>query len=262
MADSGRRPVYYDSERALSEYLLFHYGSPSEVLPWDFGPSGALEFPRRCVEEMLALAGWPLFETALDLGCAVGRSSFELARTARQVMGIDFSRPFIAACHRLREAGVHPYRRTEEGHLFTELVARVPPGIDRTRVNFETGDACDLRPDLGGFDLVLMANLIDRLPRPRRLLARLPQLVVPGGHLIVTSPYTWLEEHTPEPEWLGGRSGPPPNRAFDTLLSVLTPHFELVGRKDLPFLIREHVRKFQWSVADGTIWRRHKKQAG
>jgi hypothetical protein len=26
--------------------------------------------------------------------------------------------------------------------------------------------------------------------------------------------------------------------------------------KDLPFLIREHARKFQWSVAEATIWRR------
>jgi hypothetical protein len=25
---------------------------------------------------------------------------------------------------------------------------------------------------------------------------------------------------------------------------------------DLPFLIREHQRKFQWSVAEATIWRR------
>jgi hypothetical protein len=26
--------------------------------------------------------------------------------------------------------------------------------------------------------------------------------------------------------------------------------------KDLPFLIREHARKFQWSVALATVWRR------
>jgi hypothetical protein len=29
-----------------------------------------------------------------------------------------------------------------------------------------------------------------------------------------------------------------------------------VGVKDLPFLIREHARKFQLSVAQATIWRR------
>ena len=32
--------------------------------------------------------------------------------------------------------------------------------------------------------------------------------------------------------------------------------FDLIAVKDLPFLIREHARKFQWSVAEATIWRR------
>jgi hypothetical protein len=32
--------------------------------------------------------------------------------------------------------------------------------------------------------------------------------------------------------------------------------FNLVTTKDLPFLIREHARKFQWSVAQASIWQR------
>ncbi|CAM9795790.1 unnamed protein product [Choristocarpus tenellus] len=31
--------------------------------------------------------------------------------------------------------------------------------------------------------------------------------------------------------------------------------FVLEGRKEMPFLIREHRRKFQWGCSDGTIWR-------
>jgi hypothetical protein len=34
----------------------------------------------------------------------------------------------------------------------------------------------------------------------------------------------------------------------------LDKDFTLHERKDLPFLIREHARKFQWSVAEATIW--------
>ena len=33
-------------------------------------------------------------------------------------------------------------------------------------------------------------------------------------------------------------------------------HFDFIAAKDLPFLIREHARKYQWSVAQATIWRR------
>ena len=55
----------------------------------------------------------------------------------------------------------------------------------------------DLRSDLGDFDVVVMANLICRLPDPRSCLERVPSLVRPGGQLIITSPYTWMEEYTP-----------------------------------------------------------------
>lgn len=44
---------------------------------------------------------------------------------------------------------------------------------------------------------------------------------------------------------------------IDGLVTALAGDFTLMGRKDLPFLIREHARKFQWSVAQATIWRRH-----
>jgi hypothetical protein len=77
-----------------------------------------------------------------------------------------------------------------------------------------------------------------------------------GGRLVVTSPCTWLAEFTPRENWLGGfeRKGKRV-RTLDTLKEILSPHFELLSRKDLPFLIREHARKFQWSVAEATVWR-------
>ena len=43
----------YETERLLHEYLLFHYGSAEEVLPWAFGPRDALGFAVRSVTELL-----------------------------------------------------------------------------------------------------------------------------------------------------------------------------------------------------------------
>ena len=37
----------YESARILHEYLLFHYGDPVQLLPWENGPRDALDFPRR-----------------------------------------------------------------------------------------------------------------------------------------------------------------------------------------------------------------------
>jgi 2-polyprenyl-3-methyl-5-hydroxy-6-metoxy-1,4-benzoquinol methylase len=131
----------------------------------------------------------------------------------------------------------------------------VPAEIDRKRVTFETGDAEDLPPGLGSFDVVLMGNLIDRLREPRRCLRQLPGLIKPNGQLILTSPYTWLTEFTPRENWLGGFARKcQPVKTFETLKEILEPDFRLILRKDLPFLIREHARKFQWGVAEATVW--------
>jgi putative 4-mercaptohistidine N1-methyltranferase len=248
----------YETEKLLAEYLLFHYGSAAEVLPYPDGPHAALDYPVRCISQCLDSARLPANARGLDLGCAVGRSSFELARHCSLVIGIDNSASFIAAAAKLQTKGQLPYDRTDEGSLTSPLIARVPADLDRSRVSFERGDAQALREDLGTFDFVLMANLIDRLPQPQRCLGQLPQLLNPGGQLVITSPYTWMDDFTPRDQWLGGieRDGAP-LITLEGLKNALSPHFELTGTRDLPFLIREHARKFQWSVAQASLWTRH-----
>lgn len=67
---------------------------------------------------------------------------------------------------------------------------------ERNRCIFKQGDACNLPTDLGTFDCILAGNLICRLRDPFAFLHRLPGLVAPGGILVITSPYTWLEQFT------------------------------------------------------------------
>jgi putative 4-mercaptohistidine N1-methyltranferase len=247
----------YESERLLSEYLLFHYGRDEQILPYAGGPNGALGFAVRVVTECLDTTRLPPNARALDLGCAVGRSSFELALSCETVVGIDFSASFIVAAEELRANGTHPYRRIDQGRLTTECLAEVPPGIERRRVAFEVGDAVSLRPDLGSFDVALLANLLDRLPDPRRCLAQLPGLLSPGAQLVIASPFTWLEEYTPFENWLGGFEQDGRRiESFAVLREILAPDFEFTRELDLPFLIREHERKFQWSVSHAGVWRR------
>jgi putative 4-mercaptohistidine N1-methyltranferase len=256
--NSELRVSYYETDRGLAEYLLLHFGAPDEQLPYSFGPASALDFPVRCVRECLDPARLPPQSRALDLGCAVGRAAFELARHCAQVVAIDYSHRFIAAARHLQEHGTIEFACPEEGDLARRVTARVPGGIDRARVAFEQGDAQRLRPDLGSFDVILMANLIDRLRAPRLCLEQLPDLLKPGGQLILTSPYTWLAEFTPRESWLGGfeRDGRRV-KTLDTLQDILSPHFDLAACKDLPFLIREHARKFQWGVAEASLWIAH-----
>ena len=248
---------FYETDRAVSEYLLFHYGEPREILPYASGPVDALNYPVRCVNHFSSEINFTDGMRALDLGCAVGRSTFELARHCGQVLGIDFSDRFVASGERLRADGELAYSFIDHGELTRDAVARVPVEIDRSRVQFEQGDAMCLRDGLGVFDVVLMANLIDRLVDPSKCLDSLAGMVCPGGYVILTSPYTWLEEYTPKARWIGGKlSGEQVLSTEAALCHAMGESFDLVGRDDLPFLIREHVRKYQWSVAQGTLWRR------
>jgi len=247
---------FYERDDLVDQYLLFHYGTGHDQLAFPFGPRDALFYPIRCVSEFLPEIG--KVERALDLGCAVGRSTFELSRWAREVVGIDLSHRFVAAANHVRETGRIEIRRVEEGEIVTRLSRELPVELSRERCRFEVGDAMTLRPDIGRFDVVLAANLIDRVKSPGNLLKTFSALVHRGGHLILSSPYTWMEEFTPKPEWLGGKHEPSGDSAstLDHIKSALRGSFELKLTKDIQFLIREHARKFQWSVAQATLWRR------
>jgi putative 4-mercaptohistidine N1-methyltranferase len=248
-------PNFYESDRALSEYLLFHYGAPQQNMPWPFGPTTALNYPARCVSECIDTSLLPAQARGLDLGCAVGRSTFELSQYCSEVIGIDYSHRFIEVARHLQEHGSTSYEYIEEGLLTAPATAVVPAEIARQRVTFEQGDAQALRSNLGSFDVVLMANLVDRLPHPGECLKALPALVRLGGQLILTTPCTWLDSYTPQSHWLGGfEQHGRPVRTLATLQAVLAPSFALTRTFDMPFVIREHARKFQWSVAQATVW--------
>lgn len=242
---------FYESDAALEQYLLFHYGKPEQICPVLPEARGACGFPVRCVTEPLQHVALARRSRALDLGCAVGGSSFELGRYFDEVVGIDFSGRFIAAATQMGKERVVTVRAPREGTMSDELKLELPADLRTEHVRFEQGDACRLRADLGTFDFVLMANLIDRLPDPAKCLERLPDLVSPGGWMVVTSPYTWLEEYTPREKWMMDERG-----TLSALEKKLTPAFKLRKTMDLPFLIREHRRKYQWSVAEGSVWER------
>lgn len=245
--DSGT----YETDELLNQYLLFHYGKESQQLPWPIGPANALNFPIRCVEEGVDLFRLPAKERALDVGCAVGRASFELSRHFEDVTGIDYSSTFINAARRILKEGSIEYSIKETGSILSRAVA-VQPVNPLGRLTFEQGDAQNLRPDLGQFDFVLAANLLCRLSQPSRFLDALPGLLRPGGHLVITTPNTWLEEFTAREFWIGGT--PETGRPLEALQTSLKGAFAVDRVWDMPFLIREHHRKYQWSVAQVSRW--------
>jgi len=59
-----------------------------------------------------------------------------------------------------------------------------------------------------------------------------------------------LSEYTPRENWIGSGD------SEEKLKDMLSPYFDLEKKVELPFVIREHKRKYQYSVSLGTRWRR------
>jgi putative 4-mercaptohistidine N1-methyltranferase len=194
--------------------------------------------------------------------------SFALSKDFEEVVGIDFSQAFVDAANVMKMTRRAKYRARVEADIFDDFVCEIPVTAKPDRVFFAQGDACALPPadQLGAspggrqFDAVLACNLLCRLPDPRSFLRSLPDLVTQGGVAVLVSPYSWLEQWTPKEKWIGGtvdKSGKV-TRSFDALRVEMEKDglFELVKEGDMPFLIREHCRKFQWGCSHLTVWRR------
>lgn len=242
----------YETDALVSQYCEFHYGDSY---------FGVENFPARCAQLCLDAMDGRRKVAALDLGCAVGRSSFELARGFSSVTGLDFSRRFIAVASRMAEKGKIAYEIPMEGELTAPVERRLDVyDLDavRRRVTFFPGDALSLPAEFSGYDLIFAGNLIDRLKSPRLFLSAIHQRLVPGGLLVLASPYTWLDVFTPRAEWLGGFcEGGRDFTTLDGLKKSLHPHFSMLDKpRDIPFVIRETARKYQHSIAELTVWER------
>ncbi|GLC40818.1 hypothetical protein PLESTB_000019400 [Pleodorina starrii] len=280
--------VAYESDAILAQYLSLHYGPMDRVYPDLVRETGiiaeALDFPRKLAE---CLSAWAdrcglLAEgggasgsgrdaagpRALDLGCAVGRSSFELSRRFVQVVGVDISKTFIEVAAKIRDNGRMDYECAVEGEITERLTAALPstsspdqqqqqPPVEPSRCRFLQGDACDLPSSLGQFDAVLAANLLCRVPEPAACLAQLRTSLRPGGVALLTSPFSWLEQYTDRSNWLGGgyKDGLP-NRSADALKALLAPDFDVLEEGSMPLIIREHARKYQLINAHKLVIRR------
>ena len=230
----------YETQEFVQQYLLFHYGAPRDLCPLRFIPLHQLRFHRRLLRECVLPISFAKPTRALDIGCAVGRFTFELGRVVDQVLGIDRSAAFIEAARQMAQSGGLPVRVKESGDSFKTRALKLPAELRRGSVGFQVGDAED--PALFSnppAHLVAAINLICRLSCPRQFLARLERLVVPGGQLIVASPFSWLADYTSRNEWLTPRD----------VTAILRPHFRLIRRRELPFFIREHRRKYELVVS-------------
>jgi 5-histidylcysteine sulfoxide synthase/putative 4-mercaptohistidine N1-methyltranferase len=243
----------YETDRMVSEYIEFHYGEEKFGVP---------NFPLSCINAIREVYDGAKTR-ALDLGCATGRSSFELAKDFEHVDAIDFSVRLIEAPTNLQKRGSQRYVIHDEGDLVTYKETKLEDfdGYEavKDRINFMQGDACNLTDKYTDYNLVFAGNLIDRLYDPAKFLNLIKERINEGGMLILTSPYTWLEEFTPRDKWLGGFKADT-GESYTTLEGIadtLAPEFEMISEpRDIPFVIRETARKHQHTISQMSFWKK------
>jgi len=240
---------YYTTDSIIVQYC--HFG-------WGDNRLEVANYPAKCASIALEVMKDKPRKKALDIGCAIGRSSFELARGFDEVIGVDFSARFIQEAEVLRQNGVLRYMMPAEGEIesFHEVnLKNYDLENERDKVSFWQADACNLKAIYKDFDLIFGGNLIDRLYDPKKFLDAMAERINQGGVLILTSPYTWQEESTPKDKWIGGYKRDGENvSTLQGLEEILGSDFKLLETRDVPFVIQETARKHQHTVAQMSVW--------
>ena len=241
----------YETDELIAQYCEFHYGSEN---------FGVKNFSLNSIELIKPYLKDIKNKKALDLGCSVGRSTFELAKIFDEVTGIDFSANFINVGVKLKIYDSLIYKVRKEGEIFEEKsISLKNLGLEqiKEKVTFMQGDACNLKDIYTDFDLVFCSNLIDRLYYPQKFLDDIPSRINKNGLLVLLSPYTWMEDYTPKENWLGGYIKDKKEvKTLDTLKENFLSSFELLETIDVPFVIKETSRKYQHIISQMSIWKK------
>ncbi|MFK5936970.1 MAG: 5-histidylcysteine sulfoxide synthase [Sulfurimonas sp.] len=240
----------YESDELVAQYCEFQYGDTH------FGVENFAISTARLASSFAVHKG-----KALDLGCATGRTTYELAREFDAVEGIDFSVRFVQVGSKLKDDGYVAFSVKEEGGISqNKKITLKELGYEnlKEKVSFWQGDACNLKPNFTKYDLVMATNLIDRLYNPRLFLDTIDERLNAEGILVITSPYTWQESSTKKEFWLGGYKDENgvEVKTIDTLKNILSDKFELLHIEDLEFVIKETARKYQHTISEVSVWKK------
>jgi SAM-dependent methyltransferase len=142
----------------------------------------------------------------IDLGCAAGRATYELAgRTDDLVVGVDLSFAMLRVAEGVRQGGVAVFPIRRVGLVFDRREVGIPD-VAADRMTFWCCDVDNLPFADGTFGGALSLNVLDCVASPLQHLVEMGRVLSTGSSALLSSPYDWAPTATPVAQWLGGHS--------------------------------------------------------
>ena len=132
----------------------------------------------------------------LDVGCSVGRYTFECARKGFAV-GIDANLEHLRLAAGFQRAGKINYTRKTRALSHEGVESRFAPSKNAL---FLLADIHDPPFKMETFDFIGALNVIDSVKRPLTALGQMDAMLKQNGRLFLSSPYVWNADISEE--WL------------------------------------------------------------
>jgi SAM-dependent methyltransferase/uncharacterized protein YbaR (Trm112 family) len=236
---------YYETPRWVNIFTATHY-DPVPAGADDSSPLGQFIAAQPSVfdvvREMIDRHLDGKVKRALDVGTNVGGMAYRIADIAETVLGIDTAFNPVLTARRMQCGYPVPqtgFQRYLDGHRHE--TREVHPVTDNTE--YLVASATQL-PVEGTFDLITALNVIDVVPDPAAFLATLVTRLTTGGHLIITSPYSWGSDDVPVDKWLGGTDAQTSSQAVIEVLCSLGVEI-LEDQDNIPWVLRENQRWYR-----------------
>ena len=161
----------------------------------------------------------------LDIGCSLGRGTFELAKATGQLaVGVDLNFSMLRIAEEIRRTRRAQYARRRVGLVF-DFIDDPIPDLPAENVSFWCTDVTSLPFAAAAFDGALVLNMIDCVSSPLGLLCEIGRVLKPGTEAILATPFDWATGATHPAAWLGGHSqrSPAEGSSLTELRRVLSP---------------------------------------
>jgi SAM-dependent methyltransferase len=156
---------------------------------------------------------------ALDIGCSVGRLSFELSKTHSFVIGIDTSVSFIKKARELMTGQHLEFDLIIEGYIAEKHRCDFDPAFNYEQVDFIVADALALPFRGQAFSTVTSINLLEKVSSPIQHLMDINRVLgQKNGMFVFSDPFSWDESVSDPATWLsGGTNGNGSLRGIDSI---------------------------------------------